>query len=116
MQNPFSTRYTCPVHRISDLHSRGYDHDFSLMAGLLFCAQLQKFCQCREFLLNEMHYVRRSAHNPFQFMVYGIEVPDWNVRGILLIKGKDHHGLFPEVALKKLQTVHPWRGNPARFL
>src|SRR5579863_9675063 len=111
MQNSFHIRYTCAVHPIADLHSRGYDHDFNLIDGLLFCAQLQKFCQCRDFLLNEMHYIRRGTRNPFEYMVYGIEVPDWGVRGILFIKGKDHHSLFPEVALKKLQKAHPWRGN-----
>jgi hypothetical protein len=63
-----------------------------------------------------MYYIRRSANNPFEFMVYGIEVPDWSVRGILLLKGKDHHALFPEVAIKKLPTIHSFRGNSAGFL
>lgn len=49
-------------------------------------------------------------------MIYGIEVPDWSVKGILLIKGNDHSDLFPAMIRNKLYTGHFRSRHPEKLL
>jgi hypothetical protein len=69
---------------VSDLQTRGFCLDFTLIGSKLFCVQEQCFLRAEEFEVREMYRFRIGGSAHPEILVFAIESSFLPLKGILL--------------------------------
>jgi hypothetical protein len=72
------------IDAISDLHSRGFLFDFSLMGNKLLCVQQQSYVSAAEFQVREMYRFRTYNSIYKETIIYALESDCRPLKGLLL--------------------------------
>lgn len=95
---------------ISDLRQNGYSNDFQLFGNDLLWAQRQVFIRAANFSIMECHRFFSQEEHGKEIIVFGIIVPKYNVKGVLLNDYSSYTRSTPSVIVKKLEEMYLYAG------
>ena len=98
--------YLSAADAVSDLHQKGYTNDFQLFGNDLLWVQENIFIRIGEFTIAECHKIINLENNIDQTIIFGINSPWYNVKGILINHYKNHEFNAPPVIKKKLNEMY----------
>ena len=98
--------YSNSVDAISDLHEKGFTHDFQLFGNDLLLVQEGIFVRAGEFAILEYHKIKSGTNDGEEEIVFGVAAPYHHIKGILLNHYKGHTDGTPPVLVRKLKEMN----------
>ena len=104
---------------IIDLQERGFDHDFILDHEHIRCLQYNEMIPPDDFEILETHHCDNKTNVRSNYILYGIQLKSYNVRGILMSTHKSYtHGMslhlwqkFNNEISKRYNSIQPLLQN-----
>jgi hypothetical protein len=95
--------YYTIIDAISDLQSRGFFLDFSLVGNKLLCAQEKCYLGPEEFEVLEMYRFQTYGPTRDETIVYAIEILSRPLKGILLNSSHHSKSTIPAILTRKIR-------------
>jgi hypothetical protein len=76
---------------IIDLQERGFDHDFILDHENIRCLQYNEMIAPDDFEILETHLCADNLHIKGNYILYGIQLRNYNIKGILMSSHKSYN-------------------------
>jgi hypothetical protein len=95
---------------VSNLRQKGYSNDFHLFGNDLLWAQRQVFIRAANFSILECHRFFSQEQEEKEIIVFGILVPKYNAKGVLLNDYSNYTRSTPPVIVKKLEEMYNYTG------
>jgi hypothetical protein len=88
--------YTTVTDAIADLQKRGYDHDFNITEGCLYCNQVS--LEPSDFAIDEIHRFEGQTDPDDQMILYAIASRKHSLKGTLV----NAYGMYADTQVDEL--------------
>jgi hypothetical protein len=89
---------------VRQLHENGFTNDFQLFGNSLLWLQENIFIKEEEFFISEYHQITEPK-TMVELVVFGVIVPSYNIKGILVNHYRSYTKTTPSVIVSKLEEL-----------